>query len=36
MPKAGEMTYFEQIGVAGQRHSLRKPFSKGQRAEGTT
>ena len=36
MPKAGEMTYFERIGEAGRRHSLRKPFSKGQRAEGTT
>ena len=36
MPKAGEITYFERIGEAGRRHSLRKPFSKGQRAEGTT
>jgi SAM-dependent methyltransferase len=36
MPKTGEMTYFEQIGEAGRRSSLRKPFSKGQRAEGTT
>ena len=36
MPKAGEMTYFEQIGEAGRQHSLRKPFSEGQRARGET
>lgn len=36
MPKAGEMTYFERIGEAGRRHSLRKPFSTGQGGGSTT
>lgn len=30
MPKAGELTYFEQIGEASRQHSLHKPFSNGQ------
>jgi SAM-dependent methyltransferase len=27
MPRAGELTYFSQIGLAGQLHALAKPFS---------
>src|SRR5690349_2799249 len=27
MPRAGELTYFQQIGEAGRRHALAKPFS---------